>query len=1347
MQQDPFPHETGPALQADPTAEKPAPTDHLVHRVAPPSALHVYNRDISEHERTSLSVLAGRIHAGSTVLDLGTGSGAIGKFLSHKKSCTVDGVTYNAAEAQLALPHYRHIEVADLDHCDLPALFAGKRYDYIVCADVLEHIRMPERVIAACHGLLAEGDGRLLLSIPNTGYAGLIAELIGGEFKYREEGLLDATHVRHFTRQTLLRFLREGGYRVEAVEPIARALPESEFTAAFDALPPAVARYLLATPDSQTYQFIVVARPLAFSQAVTDTETFPDEPAQALFTAQLFPGTGGVYAEAEKLVATGVIGAERQTLRFALPDRPQPATGLRFDPADRPGFLHLYSMRLLAANGSLLWHWDSARDGMDAFARARSSQIVLQPPWPMAGATPALLHGDDPWIELPLPETAVQRSRGGRLEVELGWPMSADYIALARSTGELAARLSDNEERAVARIALLNGEMAGLRESLGRDIDAMTEKARGLHLQVESLTRQIETVGTQNKDLREQKQALLLRNSVLGRERDGAVAHVEMIENSTVFRATRPVVNAKMKLDRALGRAPGEGASENEAADAAPETARAPIAPPPHPVDVIVPVYKGLADTRLCIESVLKAECKTPYRLVVINDASPEPEVTQYLRDAGAAEPRIMLLENEENLGFVATVNRGMALSGDNDVLLLNSDTEVAGDWLDRLRATAYSDKKIASVTPFSNNATICSYPRFCEDNDLPAGWDTARLDALFASANPGQMADVPTGIGFCMYVRRDALSKVGLFDVENFGKGYGEENDFCQRALEAGWRNVHALDTFVMHSGGVSFGDSKSPREQAAMEILRRMHPTYETQVHTFLAQDPARLARLSVDLARIETPRLPGVLAVLHDRGGGTARHVRELALHESGRAVFFTLRPTSGGNVLLELASAGEGFALAFKLPHQYDDLILALRALDVRLIHFHHLIGHDDLIVRLPERLGVAYDFTAHDFYTVCPQITFTYSDPTHSYCTEKSDEQCKQCLRRSPAPGGLSIEAWREKYSAFLRGARHVLAPSRDAITHLAHYVPTAHLHFVPHTDIDPAVDLPAPRPQALAPGAPLKIAVIGAMSPIKGADVLEDVAAAAAKNGAAVDFHLIGFGYRSLKTQPRARLTVHGEYQDEDLPALLDWLEPDLVWFPALWPETYSYTLSACLQAGLPVVAPDIGAFAERLSGRAWSWVRPWSQTPAEWLAFFDDVRERHFASGQAPAPVIRLATPPSELQDALNGGWSYSVDYLKGIETQAAEGLPGDSTTSDAGGQLSPEDGAAIAVSSLPTLDRAFIAAHLPDRKSGLRLAHGVKGRMLHAALRLRAAPGLSRVARTIPLRWQTRFKTWLRA
>ena len=1243
--------------------------------------LHVYLRSITPGERTSLSVLASLVHNQATVLDLGCGSGALGQHLSETRGCTLDGVTLSEAEATHARPHYRRVVVDNLESCDLVATFAGSHYDFIVCADVLEHLSRPEQVLAACRQLL-QPEGRLLISVPNAGYTGLIAELLDGEFLYREEGLLDRTHLRFFTRRSLARFLGEQRWAIDSVDTIARELPDSEFDAAFDRLPPSVARHLLGAPDALSYQFICMAHPVAAAQPAWAPSTTPAAPAQARFTAQLYLGHDGHYSEARKLTASGVIGQERQTLHFELPSQYMPVTQLRLDPADRPGFVHLYRLALRSADGATLWQWSADTDPRSLLAATPHSQIVWQAPLPpAAGATLLLLAGDEPWFELPIAATLLTAcpQEGTTLEVELGWPMSADYVALSGTVRPLHDRIAQLESDCRDAASRLNHVQTDLAAAQNRS--QLLEEANQ---------------ATARQRANWQQEATRLQNDLAELSQ-----HLHTIETSTVFRATRPIVHAKMRLDRLLGRGP----------QASPQVMTpTPVTPPQHPVDIIVPVYRGLADTRLCIDSVLASTNQSAWRLVVINDASPEPEVTAWLRERAAQDSRITLLENPDNLGFVGTVNRGMALSDSNDVLLLNSDTEVANDWLDRIRRAAYGDSKVASVTPFSNNATICSYPRFCKDNRLPAGYDTARLDALCAQTNPGAVVDVPTGVGFCMYIRRDCLAQVGLFDTENFGKGYGEENDFCQRAAKAGWRNLHLLDTFVLHTGGVSFGDSKSPREKAAMETLRRLHPRYESAVMAFVQADPAQPYRLALDVARITQAHRPVVLAVLHDRAGGTVRHVRELAQHLSEQAIFLTLTPAPDRCVRLELAGKDEGFQLVFRLADQYQDLVQALTQLGVRHIHYHHLLGHDPLIMDLPPQLGVGYDFTAHDFYSYCTHISMTGSD--NRYAGEAAPGLCACCSPQDPAPvGGGTVADWRHRNRHFLTGARLVLAPSHDTAQRMAAFAPGARVRAIPHTDMS-VPDLatqPQPKARPLPAGAPLKIVVLGALSAIKGADLLEATALEAARRNAPIEFHLLGYGYRHLQTQPRAHLTVHGSYEDDDLPGLLQWLQPDLVWFPAQWPETYSYTLSASLQAGLPVVAPDLGAFPERLAGRPWSWVVRWDMSAAEYVDLFLALREKHFATCQPPQPAAQAG-------NAAASDWHYRHDYLAGVPHAAqTEPLP------------------------IP-----FIKEHL---RVPAGATSGAKSLLLSGVVRLRSHPLLRGVAQRVPQHWQTLVKNWLRA
>ena len=1219
--------------------------------------LHVYLRNISQDERTSLSVLAHLIAPQARVLDLGCGSGALGQHLLQTKSCSVDGVTLNDAEAAHARPHYQRIVVDNLETCDLLATFAGQRYDAIVCADVLEHLSRPERVLAACRELLAP-SGQLLISVPNAGYCGLIVDLLHGEFRYREEGLLDRTHLRFFTRRSLTRFLQDEHWALETLDTIQRAWSESEFQVTLDSIPPAVTRYLLAQPDALTYQFIGVARPgEPDAAAATPPSAIASAtaPAHALFTAQLYLGEAGQYEEANKMIAAGIMGTSHQTLQFTLPAFHGATPRLRLDPADRPGFMHLHAITLRDKGGRTCWKWNAGSPSGVLLGSEAHHQMAWHAHLPTApDTTLLLLTGEDPWFELPIDIDTLAhclRSPGAALELQLGWPMSADYLALTTSVGNLEAQIV-HMETALTKTQQERIQLSGALTAATAHIEHITPAHHAY-----------EQIQTEHMQLQSQLQS---------------------IENSTVFKATRPIVRAKMRLDQLMGRTPHVAPEQDAPAVPQPEPQQPPAhAPPPlgaitattalpvdaatstlsvtpsaaisaDIVDIIVPVYKGLADTQLCIDSVLASTNSTPYRLIVINDASPDSELSAWLRDKAAQEPRITLLENDSNLGFVGTVNRGMALTSDHDVLLLNSDTEVANDWLDRLRSAAYRHDNVATVTPFSNNATICSYPRFCSDNPLPTGYNTAQLDALCAQTNPGAAVDVPTGVGFCMYIRRDCLAQVGLLDVENFGKGYGEENDFCQRAAQAGWRNLHALDTFVLHTGGVSFGDSKNLREQAAQATLQRLHPDYETAVQAFVAQDPAKPFRLALDLVRLRAIPLPHVLTVLHNAGGGTRRHTDELATYLSKQIVSLSLTPLPDHFVSLQWEAPSESLHQLYHWPTQSEELLAMLRDIGICHVHYHHLLGVNPEIMLIPERLGITYDFTAHDYYTACPQIALV--DTHHNYCGEQGVAQCTACLAQRPTPTGETIEDWRLRHRLFLRNARYLLTPSRDAAQRLQRYFPSANLRFSPHLDIAPHTALPQPRSRRLSIDAHLRILVIGAVNEVKGADVLEATALQAARTSAPLEFHLVGYAHRLLKTQPHASLTVHGAYADDDLPRLLERLQPDIVWFPARWPETYSYTLSACLLAGVPIMAPNLGAFPERLSQRRWTWIKPWDTSIPAWMDIFETLRSQHFVTGKEPpvTPEFTAASPDSSLAP-----WSYVTDYLQDLGSADAPCAP----------------------------------------------------------------------------------------
>jgi GT2 family glycosyltransferase len=269
-------------------------------------------------------------------------------------------------------------------------------------------------------------------------------------------------------------------------------------------------------------------------------------------------------------------------------------------------------------------------------------------------------------------------------------------------------------------------------------------------------------------------------------------------------------------------------------------------------LDIVIPVYRGEAETRACLESVLASRCERAVEVVVIDDRSPEPAISEWLRSL-AAGGRITLIAHATNLGFVASVNEAMALHPGRDVILLNSDTEVAPGWVDRLWAHFQADPAIGTATPFSNNATICSYPKTLQANALPPGETTAGLDADFATANPGRRVEIPTAVGFCMAISRRCLDRVGLFDYERYGAGYGEEVDFCMRAARAGMRSVLAGDVFVRHRGEVSFGGEGAERRARAQAIVDELYPEFQQRLAEFIPADPTRMLRRRADLARL--------------------------------------------------------------------------------------------------------------------------------------------------------------------------------------------------------------------------------------------------------------------------------------------------------------------------------------------------------------------------------------------------------------------------------------------------------------------------------------------------------------
>ncbi|MBL4820298.1 MAG: glycosyltransferase [Gammaproteobacteria bacterium] len=612
------------------------------------------------------------------------------------------------------------------------------------------------------------------------------------------------------------------------------------------------------------------------------------------------------------------------------------------------------------------------------------------------------------------------------------------------------------------------------------------------------------------------------------------------------------------------------------------------------PVDIIIPVYSGVDETIGCINSVCDSlqYLKTVTNVVVIFDAGPDVELREQLSDF-ASQGKITLLINEQNQGFIRTVNRGIQRS-DRDVLLLNSDTLVANDWLDRIVSRAYSRTTIATVTPFSNNAEICSWPVFCEVNTLYKSASVEEIDRAFAELSP-EPVDIPTAVGFCMFIKRECINRVGVFDFETFGRGYGEENDFCMRASALNFTHILATDVYVYHHGGVSFGDEKKALVQEAINKLDKKYPHYSPLVAKHIASDPARKWRYAAELVLQCQRQLPLVLHISHDLGGGTDKHVVELANYTGDGLQHAIIVPQTDCMRMVFPNVINEGL---FDIPyHQMGALKTLLFALSLNRIHIHHVIGWEDHVEELLNLLNVPFDITLHDYYFL--HVNPALADSQGYFCEDQSirDEVCAD-VSEFAFPEDMDGNEWRGKWASLLNTAERVIAPCNMVASLYNEYHPELSITCAYHPDHEMLEAYPAVQLRPLGEGEALRVVVLGGLSRIKGADVLESVSELAAETEAALEFTLLGFGYKEFSNS----VTTLGEYIDADLPDLLEQLEPHLIWFPCTWPETYSYTLSAALEAGLPVVCPNLGSFPERVQNRPFTWLEQWDSKPEQRL-------------------------------------------------------------------------------------------------------------------------------------------------
>jgi GT2 family glycosyltransferase len=634
---------------------------------------------------------------------------------------------------------------------------------------------------------------------------------------------------------------------------------------------------------------------------------------------------------------------------------------------------------------------------------------------------------------------------------------------------------------------------------------------------------------------------------------------------------------------------------------------------PAHIVDVrrirttiIVPVFNAPLATAECLRSILcHTVLGTANRLLVIDDASTDAgvsDVLQRIAERRGAE----VVRNPSNLGYTRTINHGCELAGSDDVVLLNSDTVVGPHWLRNLKIAAYRTPRTGTVTAVSNNAGAFSVPRPGR-NDLPEGLDTDAMARIVASGRIGLPFEVPTGNGFSMYVKRALLDDIGVFDDANFPVGYGEENEFCVRAIEAGW--CHKVDprTYVGHVRSASFGDRREALAEAGVQRLREMHPEYVGAIRAIGMSRPFQIARYRIarELGRWAAGgRKPGprIMFVISTRVGGTpqtnADLMRALAgSHEClalwcSRHVIEVLAVEGSGYRTLQRYTLSEPVRFATHVSSEYDDVVRSILVdWGVELLHIRHLAWHSLDLVDVAKSLEIPVVHSFHDFYAICPSVNLVDADG--NFCPTGVAERARNPLwRGDPTDTGIDaamLRHWQQRMQRTLAQCDAFVTTSQNAKDVLMHALPflaerKADFHVIPHGRDFERFECLADT-SALAPNEPLRILLPGNIGLAKGMQLIEQ--AKALDTTGKFEFHLLGTCDPALA----GCVIDHGPYQRSDFAEKVAEIRPHIAAILSIWPETWCHTLTECWASGLPVLGIDIGAVGERIQRHGGGWL------------------------------------------------------------------------------------------------------------------------------------------------------------
>lgn len=500
-------------------------------------------------------------------------------------------------------------------------------------------------------------------------------------------------------------------------------------------------------------------------------------------------------------------------------------------------------------------------------------------------------------------------------------------------------------------------------------------------------------------------------------------------------------------------------------------------------VDIIIPIHSGFEDIGPCMERVLRNTDLTTHRVILIKSQSTDPRMLPLLKHY--VGDHVTLMEAPRDQGFFASANQGISCS-DADVILLSPDTLVTPGWVEHITACAESAPEIGTVTPLSNRAAG-DPAHAMEQGQIPLSPGSSIEDyaGLVERCSLRRYPRIPVAGRFCMFIKREVIRWVGLFDTATFGEGYGEEYDFCNRAEQYGYIHVLCDDTYVYHKGTAWDGPRERPRQGEQYDgILQQRYPKQMPQHLQYGADNPDQSIWAYLHLCTELHNGRRNLLYLVHGdfqedlfcHPGGTEYHVRDLTMGLRERYNVFVLC-RAREDLRLTIYRGQEATRLTFPIGpapafQRYTDrrlkglFRLILSAFRIDWVHIHHVLGLSLDLFDCAHEMKIPVVASLHDYFYICPTITLL--DQHGHFCVGTwTPEGCADCLRQKL---GIATQVdylrrWRQENGRALSLCQALIVPSQPAADLFLRTFPALadRIRVIPHGSDPQEASVEAPQ--------------------------------------------------------------------------------------------------------------------------------------------------------------------------------------------------------------------------------------------------------------------------------------------